>query len=101
MASVSARANRSHGTSTLTAWHYPPEGFRVRLQSMNIESVETEARLADEARRRGISVDALLTRFIDERMALTRPVHSQPSLPLWHLGSIDALHRRDIYDDVR
>jgi len=31
----------------------------------------TETRLTDEARRRGVSVDTLLSRFIDERAALT------------------------------
>ena len=69
---------------------------------MSIEiSRETEARLADEARRRGISVAALLERFIDERAALTRPARPSPQLPVWHLGGAGALHRRDIYDDVR
>jgi len=69
---------------------------------MSIEiSRETEARLADEARRRGISVAALLERFIDERAALTRPARPRPELPVWHLGGAGALHRRDIYDDVR
>jgi hypothetical protein len=69
---------------------------------MSIEiSRETEARLTDEARRLGISVDEMLERFITERAASTR--HSQPSpgLPVWHLGGVGALHRRDIYDDVR
>jgi hypothetical protein len=62
-------------------------------------SRETEARLAAEARRRGISVDALLARFIDECAALTRPTRT-PELPVWHLGGAGALHRRDIYDDA-
>jgi hypothetical protein len=69
---------------------------------MSIEiSRETEARLADEAKRLGISVDALLERFIDERAALTQPAGPSPALPVWHLGGAGALHRRDIYDDVR
>ena len=67
---------------------------------MSIEiSQETEVRLAAEARRLGISVDALLARFISEHTALTRPAQPSP-LPLWHLGGTDALHRRDIYDDA-
>jgi hypothetical protein len=45
---------------------------------MSIEiSQETEARLAAEARRLGISVDALLARFISEHAALTKP--AQPA----------------------
>jgi hypothetical protein len=68
---------------------------------MSIEiSRETEARLAEEARRLGISVDALLERFISERAALTHPSEPSPGLPVWHLGNVGALHRRDIYNDV-
>ena len=77
-------------------WQPQPE------RRMTIEiSHETETRLADEARRRGVSVDTLLKRFIDERVALTHPAAARPDLPVWHLGSIGALHRRDIYDDAR
>jgi hypothetical protein len=67
---------------------------------MSIEiSQETEARLAAEARRRGISVDALVARLIDEHAAPTRP--AQPAaLPVWHLGGARDLHRRNIYSDV-
>lgn len=61
-------------------------------------SREIEARLAEEAQREGISVDALLERFINERAALTPRVPSKPELPVWHLGRAGALHRRDIYD---
>jgi len=69
---------------------------------MSIEiSRETEARLADEARRQGVSIDELLEQFINERAALTYPVQSKPELPVWHLGFVGALHRRDIYDDAR
>ena len=69
---------------------------------MSIEiSHEIEARLTDEARRLGISFDLLRERFIDERAALTEPARPNPKLPIWHLGGAGALHRRDIYDDVR
>jgi hypothetical protein len=69
---------------------------------MSIEiSREIEARLAAEARRLGISVETLLKRFIDERGALTQPAQPKPELPVWHLGGVGALHRRDIYDDAR
>jgi hypothetical protein len=69
---------------------------------MSLEiSRETEALLAAEARKQGISVDALLARFINERAATTQPARSIPELPVWHLGGVGALHRRDIYDDVR
>jgi hypothetical protein len=69
---------------------------------MSIEiSQETEARLAAEARRLGITEDALLARFLAEHAALTKPAQSAAPLPVWHLGGAGALHRRDIYADVR
>jgi hypothetical protein len=71
---------------------------------MSIEiSCETEARLTDEARRLGISVNALLERLMSERAAQghTADTDSTPELPVWHLGGVGSLHRRDIYDDVR
>jgi len=70
--------------------------------TMSIDiSRETEARLTDEARRLGVSVDALLKRFIDEHAAVTYPARARPGLAIWQLGGVGALHRRDIYNDVR
>jgi hypothetical protein len=67
---------------------------------MSIEiSKETETRLTDEARRLGISVDALLTRLVGGHTA-PASTRTRPKLPAWNLGA-GALHRRDIYDDVR
>ncbi len=69
---------------------------------MSIEiSRETEARLAAEAYRHGISVNALLERLVNERAALVSSAKDQPELPVWSFGSVGALHRRDIYNDVR
>lgn len=52
---------------------------------MSIEiSPETEARLADEAKRLGTSVDALLERLVDERAALRQPAGPSSGLPVWH-----------------
>lgn len=68
---------------------------------MSIElSRETEARLTGEARRQGISVDALLERLMGEHEA-SAGARPTPELPVWHLGGVGSLHRRDIYDDVR
>ncbi len=66
---------------------------------MSIEiSKETEARLTAEARRLGISIDALLSRLVDGQAGPT-PTRPNPELPAWNLGA-GALHRRDIYDDT-
>lgn len=64
---------------------------------MSVEiSRETEARLTDEAKRLGISVDALLTRLVGRQAG---PIPTRPELPAWNLGA-GTLHRRDIYDDA-
>jgi len=71
---------------------------------MSIEiSHETEARLTDEARRQGVSVEALLERLMSERGAAAHVAGngSAPKVPILHLGPMGPLHRRDIYDDVR
>jgi hypothetical protein len=72
---------------------------------MSIEiSHETEARLTDEARKQGVSVEALLERLMSERGAAAHIVvgnGSIPKVPILHLGAMGPLHRRDIYDDVR
>jgi hypothetical protein len=69
---------------------------------MSIEvSREIEVRLTDEARRRGISVEALLERLIGEHGVTAHAAGTIPELPVWHLGAVGPLHRRDIYDDVR
>jgi hypothetical protein len=71
---------------------------------MSIEvSQETEHRLTDEARKQGISVEALLDRLISEREAPVRLAgnESATKVPILHLGAMGPLHRRDIYDDVR
>ena len=69
---------------------------------MSIEiSPETEIRIADEARRQGISIDALLERLMKERAATALATRSNPELPVWNLGEVGALHRRDLYDDAR
>ena len=63
-------------------------------------SRETEACISEEARKQGVSVDALLELLVKERAATTQPAKSQPELQVWHLGSVGSLHRRDIYDDA-
>jgi hypothetical protein len=69
--------------------------------SINL-SPQTETRLTEEARRRGISVDALLERLINERATgATSELRKASELPVWRLGALGPLHRRDLYDDGR
>ena len=65
-------------------------------------SSETEARIKDEARRQGVSVDAFLERLMSERAATVHipGAGAAPKLPRLHLGVMGSLHRREIYDDV-
>ena len=63
---------------------------------------EQEAQLAQIATKAGtdpehLVKDAVLRLLEDE--IRTRPV--VPELPVWRLGVIGSLHRRDIYNDVR
>ena len=60
-------------------------------------SVETEMRLASDAQ--SISAEALLKQRI-ERETPSDWTQPRPSLPAWHLGSVGALHRRDIYPSM-
>lgn len=67
--------------------------------SLDISPV-TEHRLAEEARRLGISVDALLQQLMKERGVTNGGATGLiPDLPVWRLGAQGALHRRDIYSD--
>jgi hypothetical protein len=65
-------------------------------------SAKTEALIAAKAQEKGLSIDAFLERLLID----AGPLHlgngngPPPELPVWHLGVIGSLHRRDIYDDV-
>ena len=65
-------------------------------------SPKTEALLAAKAQEKGISIDALIERLLMD----AGPLHlgngngPPPKLPVWDLGVIGSVHRRDIYDDV-
>ena len=63
-------------------------------------SPQTEARLTEEARRLGISVDALIERLVSERAGTGAADRGARELPVWHLGASGSFHRRDIYSDA-
>jgi hypothetical protein len=70
---------------------------------MSIEiSPKTEAWLAGEARKLGVSVEQFLGRLMDESLAAERISNevSMLELPVLHLGAMGELHRREIYDDA-
>lgn len=69
---------------------------------MSLEiSPTTEHRLADEARKLGISVDALLEQLLKVRNATNGAGTADiPELPSSRLGVKGELHGRDIYTDA-
>jgi hypothetical protein len=67
---------------------------------------EQEARLAQIATNAGIDAERLVKkavlRLLEDKVGLRANVpQSNGELPLWHLGGVGPLHRRDIYDDAR
>lgn len=63
---------------------------------------EQEAQLALIAIKTGTDAEHLVKdavlRLLQDKSSTRKPA---PELPVWHLGTIGALHRREIYDDVR
>ena len=67
---------------------------------------EQEARLAQIATNAGTDAERLVKkavlRLLEDEVGLRANVpQSNGELPLWHLGRVGPLHRRDIYDDAR
>jgi hypothetical protein len=67
---------------------------------------EQEARLAQIATSAGTDVERLVKdaalRLLDKDFRpASLAVTANHELPLWHLGAVGPLHRRDIYDDAR
>jgi hypothetical protein len=71
--------------------------------SMEVDlTAEQEAQLARIATKAGTAAEELardvVLRLLKEESQFRV---AAPELPVWHLGDVGALHRRDIYDDVR
>jgi hypothetical protein len=68
---------------------------------------EQEVQLARLATNAGIDAErlvkdaALQLLEADPSFRGVSPPLAKPELPLWHLGGVGPLHRRDIYDDAR
>ncbi len=64
---------------------------------------EQEAQLSQIATHAGTDAERLVKdaalRLLQEGAQFRTT--AAPELPVWHLGGVGALHRRDIYDDVR
>jgi hypothetical protein len=78
--------------------------FSVILKAMEVHfTPEQEAQLAQIATKAGTAAEQLVKDVV-LRLLEGEKTHfrtAAPELPVWHLGGRGALHRRDIYDDVR
>jgi hypothetical protein len=59
----------------------------------------TEAKLTALAQEKGVTADELVRAAIHKIIAEATEAQAT-ELPVWHLGSAGALHRREIYDDA-
>ena len=81
--------------------------FSGILEAMEVRfTPEQEARLAQIATNAGTDAERLVKkavlRLLEDEVGLRANVpQSNGELPLWHLGGVGPLHRRDIYDDAR
>jgi hypothetical protein len=67
---------------------------------------EQEAQLAQIATNAGTDAERLVKdaalRLLDKDLRpVAQPAPPNHELPVWHLGALGPLHRRDIYDDAR
>ena len=65
---------------------------------------EQEAQLAQIATKAGTDAERLVKDAVARLLegdAGPATARSNGKLPVWHLGGVGALHRRDIYNDAR
>jgi hypothetical protein len=85
----------------------PERPFSNILERMEVHfTPEQEARLAQIATNAGTDAERLVKdaalRLLDADFRNgSQATPTNQELPLWHLGSVGPLHRRDIYDDAR
>ena len=77
--------------------------FSLTLKGMELHfTPEQEAQLARIATNAGTAAEQLVKDVVLRLLeGETRVRPAPPELPVWHLGGVGALHRRDIYDDAR
>ena len=61
---------------------------------------QTEAKLMALAREKGVTADELVREAIHKILSESTEARTH-ELPVWHLGGAGAIHRREIYYDVR
>ena len=65
---------------------------------------DIQEKLATSAAKQGRNPDELLqdvvARYFREEACLGEATHELGELPIWSLGEVGSLHRRDIYDDA-
>jgi hypothetical protein len=81
----------------------PQNRFSRILEGMEVHfTPEQEAQLAQIATKAGTDpqhlVKDVVLRLLEDEVKF-RP--AAPELPVWDLGAIGSLHRRDLYDDAR
>jgi hypothetical protein len=63
---------------------------------------EQEAQLAQIATKTGTDAEQLVKRTVLGLLQAESTIRPPaPELPVWDLGAIGSLHRRDLYDDAR
>ena len=80
----------------------PERSFSLILKGLEVHfTPEQEAQLAQIATKAGTDPEQLVKdgalRLLDE----TGFHAAAPELPVWHVGAVGSLHRRDIHDDAR
>ena len=93
---------RSCSASFLT-WSLPESRFFPYPEAMEVHfTPEQEAQIAQIATNAGTAAEQLVKDVVLRLLqGETQTRTTTPELPVWHLGGVGALHRRDIYDDVR
>jgi hypothetical protein len=85
----------------------PERPFSSILEFMEVHfTPEQEARLAQIATNAGTDAERLVKdavlRLLDSNFRNgSQAGPTNDDLPLWHLGGVGPLHRREIYDDAR
>ena len=84
-------------------WSLPESRLFPYPEAMEVHfTLEQEAQLAQIAANAGTAAEQLVKDVVLRLLQGETQIRTTaPELPVWHLGGVGALHRRDIYDDVR